>query len=72
MGEWDQNGSWGDSLGEVESIQVAQDRGQWWAVVNSVMNLWDPAPRSELATNILLLVWSLILNAIKLVLSVHT
>jgi hypothetical protein len=29
MGEWDQNGSWGDWLGVVEWIQLAQNRGQW-------------------------------------------
>jgi hypothetical protein len=23
-------------------IQLAQDRDQWWVVVNTVMNLWDP------------------------------
>jgi hypothetical protein len=26
--------------GVVEWIQLAQDRGWWWALVNAVMNLW--------------------------------
>jgi hypothetical protein len=29
-----------------EWVQLAQDRGQWWAVVNVVMNLQVLAPRS--------------------------
>jgi hypothetical protein len=32
--------------GSVEWIQLVQDRGQWWAVVNTVMNLRVLAPRS--------------------------
>jgi hypothetical protein len=32
--------------GSVEWIQLAQDRDRWWAVVNTVMNLWVLAPRS--------------------------
>jgi hypothetical protein len=32
--------------GGVEWIQLAQDRGRLWAVVNAVMNLWVLAPRS--------------------------
>jgi hypothetical protein len=34
---------WG---GGVESIQLAQDRDQWWALVNTVINLWVLVPRS--------------------------
>jgi hypothetical protein len=26
----------------VDWIHLAQDRNQWWAVVNMVMNLWVP------------------------------
>jgi hypothetical protein len=44
----DQNECYGDSLGSVEWIQVAQDRDRWRAVVNTVMNLRDLAPRSYL------------------------
>jgi hypothetical protein len=33
-------------LGSVEWIQLAQDRGRWRAVVNTVMNLLVLAPRS--------------------------
>jgi hypothetical protein len=29
----------------VELIQLAQDRGRWQALVNTVMNLWVLAPR---------------------------
>jgi hypothetical protein len=43
---WDQNGSWGDWLGGVDWIRLAQDRGRWRAVVNAVMNLRVLAPRS--------------------------
>jgi hypothetical protein len=32
--------------GSVEWIQLAQDKKQWWAVVNTVMNLRVLAPRS--------------------------
>jgi hypothetical protein len=32
--------------GSVEWIQLAQDRGRWRAVVNTVMNLQVLAPRS--------------------------
>jgi hypothetical protein len=32
--------------GRVEWIQLAQDRGRWGAVANTVMNLWVLAPRS--------------------------
>jgi hypothetical protein len=32
--------------GHVESIQLAQDRDRWWALVNMMMNLWVLAPRS--------------------------
>jgi hypothetical protein len=47
-GGWDQNGSYADWLGRgVEWIQLAQDRGRWWAVVNTVMNLWVPVPWSK-------------------------
>jgi hypothetical protein len=43
---WDQNGSLGDWLGGVEWIQLAQDRGWWWAFVNTVMYLRILAPQS--------------------------
>jgi hypothetical protein len=32
----------------VEWIQLAQDRDRWWALVNTVVNLWVLAPRREL------------------------
>jgi hypothetical protein len=32
--------------GSVEWIQLAQDRGWWQAVVNTVMNLWVLLPQS--------------------------
>jgi hypothetical protein len=32
--------------GGVEWIQLAQDRGWWWALVNTVMNLWVLMPWS--------------------------
>jgi hypothetical protein len=35
-------------LGSVEWIQLAQDRDRWRALVNTVMNLRDLAPRSQL------------------------
>jgi hypothetical protein len=35
---------WGG--GWLEWIQLAQDRDQWWAFVNTVMNLLVLAPRS--------------------------
>jgi hypothetical protein len=28
--------------GDMEWIELAQDRGCWWALVNVVMNLWVP------------------------------
>jgi hypothetical protein len=28
--------------GGVDWIDLAQDRDKWWALVNSVMNLWIP------------------------------
>jgi hypothetical protein len=33
-------------LGDVDWIQLAQDRDWWWAVVSAVMNLRVLAPRS--------------------------
>jgi hypothetical protein len=32
--------------GSVEWIQLAQDRDQWWSLVNMVMYLWVLAPQS--------------------------
>jgi hypothetical protein len=32
--------------GNVDWIQLAQDRDRWWALVNTVMNLQVLAPRS--------------------------
>jgi hypothetical protein len=46
VGKWDQNGSWGDWLGIVDWIRLAQDRDQWRGVVSVVMNLRVLAPRS--------------------------
>jgi hypothetical protein len=34
--------------GSVEWIQLAQDRGWWWALQNTVTNLWVLAPQSYL------------------------
>jgi hypothetical protein len=28
------------SVGDADWILLAQDRDQWWALVNTVMNLW--------------------------------
>jgi hypothetical protein len=33
-------------LGDVDWIQLAQDRDRWWAVVSAVMNLRVLAPQS--------------------------
>jgi hypothetical protein len=43
---WDQNGHLGDLLGGVDWIPLAQDRDEWWAVVNAVLNLRVRAPQS--------------------------
>jgi hypothetical protein len=32
--------------GSVDWIQLARDRERWWALVNTMMNLWVLAPRS--------------------------
>jgi hypothetical protein len=48
MGGWDQNGPWGDWLGGVEWIHLAQNRDLWQAVMNAVMNLWVLMPQSSL------------------------
>jgi hypothetical protein len=48
MGGWDENGSRGDWLGDVERIQLAQDRDRWQALVNVVMNLQVLEPWSYL------------------------
>jgi hypothetical protein len=32
--------------GSIDWIQLAQDRDQWWTLVNTVMNLWVLAPWS--------------------------
>jgi hypothetical protein len=45
LGGWDQNGAYGDRLGGVDWIRLAQDRDWWRDVVNSVMNLCVFAPR---------------------------
>jgi predicted small integral membrane protein len=37
--------------GSVEWIHLAQDRDQWWAVVNTVMNLQVLTPRSKLVSH---------------------
>jgi hypothetical protein len=31
-------GKWGE--GDIDWIDLAQDRDRWWALVNAVMNLW--------------------------------
>jgi hypothetical protein len=31
--KWDGNMDW---------IELAQDRDRWWGLVNAVMNFWDP------------------------------
>jgi hypothetical protein len=36
----------GRLAGGVEWIRLAQDRGRWWSLVNTVMNLRVLAPRS--------------------------
>jgi hypothetical protein len=46
MGGWAQNKSYGDWLGNVDWIQLAKDRNQWRALVNTVINLWILAPWS--------------------------
>jgi hypothetical protein len=42
---------WGDNIkmdfveigwGVMDWINLAQDRDQWWAIVNTVVNLWVP------------------------------
>jgi hypothetical protein len=35
----------------VDWIHLAQDRDQWWAVVNMVMNLWVPNKVGNFVTN---------------------
>jgi hypothetical protein len=45
-GRMGQNRSSGDRLRGVEWIQLAQYRGRWRAVVNTVMNLRVPVSRS--------------------------
>jgi hypothetical protein len=40
------NESWGDWLGGVEWIHLAQDRDRWQALANAVTNLRVLAPRS--------------------------
>jgi hypothetical protein len=49
MGGWDQKlrkSEWGC----VEWIKLAEDRDQWQALVNTVMNLWVQEPWSNLVT----------------------
>jgi hypothetical protein len=38
--------------GSVDWIQLAQDRDWWWALVNTVMNLWVLMPLSYLVLQI--------------------
>jgi hypothetical protein len=40
--------------GSIDWIQLAQDRGRWRAVVNTVMNLRVLAPRSSLSDDCIL------------------
>jgi hypothetical protein len=45
--DWRIRSDW--NLGRlVEGIQLAQNKDQWWALVNTVMNLRVLAPRSKL------------------------
>jgi hypothetical protein len=37
----------------VEWIQLAQDRGRWWALVNMVMNLRVLVPQSYLLSSLI-------------------
>jgi hypothetical protein len=46
MGGWDQYGSQGEWLRDLEWIYLAEDRDRWRAVVNTVMNLRVLAPPS--------------------------
>jgi hypothetical protein len=33
---------WNGGGGDMDWIDLAQDRDRWWALVNVVMNLWVP------------------------------
>jgi hypothetical protein len=37
---------------DVEWVHFAEDWGQWWAVVNAVMNLWVLASWTSLINNV--------------------
>jgi hypothetical protein len=47
-GRMGSDGPYGDMLGVVEWIQLAQDRNGWRALVNTVMNILVLAPRIQL------------------------
>jgi hypothetical protein len=38
--------------GDVNWIHLAQDRDQWWVLVNTVMNLWVPQNAGNFLTTL--------------------
>jgi hypothetical protein len=45
LGRWEGNiqmDLWKIGLKRVDWIDLARDRDKWWALVNTVMNLWVP------------------------------